>query len=109
MIKITNKLNLQSNLKKTAIVGGVIVAGCALSNSAFAAAGGLDIKSAVDAMMTPIISMVRDHWVKAIAISGIGSAILGEGDMRQRAIRAAGGVLIASGVVLAMLSMIPAA
>lgn len=62
--------------------------------------------AAVQAATEPLLKMIKDHWGKAVMLTGGTSALLGEGDGRQRAVRAA----IASGasgaVILGMQALL---
>lgn len=51
-------------------------------------------------------SRIKDHWGKGVLITGAAGAIVGEGDARQRATRAAFAATAAGGVVLALVAML---
>lgn len=89
--------------KNLAVFGVVVAMSCLLSESVLA---DFDIDRSVTAMLDPLAAAIDEHWAKVVAISGIGAAVLGEGDMRQRAIRAASGTVISSFVVMALLAML---
>ena len=65
-----------------------------------------DINAGVTAATDPIIKAIKDHWGKAVVITGCAAAVIGEGDARQRAVRAGTASTAAGGVVLALLAML---
>jgi hypothetical protein len=65
-----------------------------------------DIDAGVTAATDPIIKAIKDHWGKAVVITGCAAAVIGEGDARQRAVRAGIASTAAGGVVLALLAML---
>ena len=71
-----------------------------------AIAAKFDINAGVEAATTPLIKAITDHWGKAVVITGCAAAIIGEGDARQRAVRAGIASTAAGGVVLALLAML---
>ena len=71
-----------------------------------ALASKFDINAGVKAATDPLIKAVDDHWGKAVLLTGCAGAVIGEGDARQRAIRAAITSAAAGGVVLALLAML---
>lgn len=71
-----------------------------------ALAGKFDINAGVKAATDPLIKAVDDHWGKAVLLTGCAGAVIGEGDARQRAVRAAITSVAAGGVVLALLAML---
>lgn len=75
-----------------------------LPEIAFAAK--FDINAGVKAATDPLIKAVDDHWGKAVLLTGCAGAVIGEGDARQRAVRAAITSAAAGGVVLALLAML---
>jgi hypothetical protein len=75
-----------------------------LPEIAFAAK--FDIDAGVKASTDPLIKAVSDHWGKAVLLTGCAGAVIGEGDARQRAVRAAITSASAGGVVLALLAML---
>jgi len=87
-------------LPSALVVSGVIMA-CFASN-----AFGLDLDKAARAATEPLLKFTHDHWGKFVTLAGIVTAIVGEGDMRTRAIRAGIGVGAASAVVLGVLASI---
>ncbi|MGC0372183.1 MAG: hypothetical protein DGJ47_000890 [Rickettsiaceae bacterium] len=93
------------NIKNIVTVGGIICSSFMLTEYVFAA-GELNIDESVTAMMDPLTAAIKKHWMKIVAMFGIGAAIMGEGDMRQRAFRAGGGVIASSAVVLALIAML---
>ena len=75
-----------------------------LPEIAFAAK--FDINAGVKAATDPLIKAIDDHWGKAVLLTGCAGAVIGEGDARQRAIRAGITSAAAGGVVLALLAML---
>ena len=71
-----------------------------------ALASKFDINAGVKAATDPLIKAVDDHWGKAVLLTGCAGAVIGEGDARQRAVRAAITSAAAGGVVLALLAML---
>lgn len=71
-----------------------------------ALAAKFDINAGVQAATAPLIKAIDDHWGKAVLLTGCAGAIIGEGDARQRAVRAAFTSTAAGGVVLALLAML---
>ena len=71
-----------------------------------ALAAKFNIDAGIAAATGPLIKAIGDHWGKAVVISGCASAIIGEGDTRQRAVRAGFASTVAGGVVLALLAML---
>ena len=71
-----------------------------------ALAAKFDINAGVKAATDPLIKAIDDHWGKAVLLTGCAGAIIGEGDARQRAVRAAFTSAAAGGVVLALLAML---
>ena len=65
-----------------------------------------DINAGVKAATDPIIQAINDHWGKAVVITGCAAAVIGEGDARQRAVRAGIASTAAGCVVLALLAML---
>ena len=71
-----------------------------------ALASKFDINAGVKAATDPLIKAIDDHWGKAVLLTGCAGAMIGEGDARQRAVRAAITSVGAGGVVLALLAML---
>jgi steroid 5-alpha reductase family enzyme len=71
-----------------------------------ALAGKFDINAGIKAATDPLIKAIDDHWGKAVLITGCAAAVIGEGDARQRAVRAGISSTAAGGVVLALLAML---
>lgn len=68
--------------------------------------GKFDINAGVKAATDPLIKAVDEHWGKAVVLTGCAAAVIGEGDARQRAVRAGMASTAAGGVVLALLAML---
>lgn len=82
----------------------LVVAMAILPEIAFASK--FDINAGVAAATTPLIKAIDDHWGKAVLLTGCVGALIGEGDARQRVVRAAITATGAGGVVLALLAML---
>ena len=86
---------------------GLSVAAISIILPEIAVAGSkFDIDAGVKAATDPVIKAIKDHWGKAVAITGTAAAVVGEGDARQRATRAAFASTAAGAVVLALLAML---
>lgn len=83
-----------------AISAGLLIPEIALATSKF------DINAGIEGGTKPLIDAVKAHWGKGVLLSGGASAFVGEGDARQRAIRAGIGCLASGGVVLTLISML---
>lgn len=70
------------------------------------ALAGFDVDGAVKAATDPLIKGLTDHWGKGVMLTGVGSALIGEGDSRQRAIRAGIGCAAAGATVLGLLALL---
>ncbi len=98
-----NKKNKYKTVVRNALViGAAIGASVLLANAAFAAGDGagttkFNIDAAVTAAADPGIAALDAHWPKGAIITGGASAILGEGDARQRAVRAVIGAIVCGG------------
>ena len=97
---------IKSNQTKTYIVFGVTVAIAATLLPEIALASKFDLDAGVKAATDPIMKMVDDHWGKGVLLSGVASALIGEGDARQRAVRAGIAATAAGGVILALQAML---
>ena len=64
-----------------------------------------DIDKGVIAATSPLITALETHWGKGLLITGGVSALAGEGDARQRAMRAGIGCTAGGAVVLGLLAM----
>lgn len=108
---VSNKYkNMTNYIKNKHFTTGVITLGSVLAISILvpeiALASKFDIDAGVKAATDPIIKGINDHWGKAVVITGTAGAVVGEGDARQRATRAAFAATAAGGVVLALLAML---
>lgn len=84
---------------------GLITMSVVFIDSTLAAAK-FDINAGVLGGTQPFVDGIKAHWGKAVLLSSAGMAILGEGDPRQRAIRAGIGAGASGMVVLGLLSML---
>lgn len=109
---VSNKYkNVTNYIKNKHFTTEVITLGSVLAISILVpeivmAASKFDIDAGVKAATDPIIKGINDHWGKAVVITGTAGAVVGEGDARQRATRAAFAATAAGGVVLALLAML---
>ena len=71
-----------------------------------ALAAKFDIDAGIAAATGPWIKAIGDHWGKAVLLTGCAAAVIGEGDARQRAVRAGIASTAGGGVVLALLAML---
>ena len=92
------------NIGKYAYYTGMLLCYCWISSEALAVDFNLD--TGVKAALDPIVDALKAHWGKGVLISGLASALLGEGDGRQRAMRAGFGAAAGGGVVLGLLAML---
>ena len=65
-----------------------------------------DVDAGVKAATDPLIKGLTDHWGKGVMLTGVGSALIGEGDSRQRAIRAGIGCAAAGATVLGLIALL---
>lgn len=95
---------LQTTLAKSLVCGAIAVSlGMLLPEIALA---GFDIDKGVKAAADPLVKGLTDHWGKGVLLSGGAAALIGEGDPRQRAIRAGVGCGASGGVMLLLLAML---
>jgi hypothetical protein len=94
----TKKLIKGLALASLAMGGGVLFAEIAWAK--------FDIDAGVAAATNPIIKGIEDHWGKGVIMSGAAAALFGEGDGRQRAIRAGVAAGSAGAVVLGLMAML---
>lgn len=89
-------------LSHVAKVMSYLLVACYFTES-FAA---FDLDKAAVAATDPLLKFCKDHWGKFIGLAGIGTAIISDGDMRTRAVRAGIGCGCASAVVLGVMAAI---
>ena len=94
----------RKNIGKYAYYTALALSYCWISSEALAVDFNLD--TGVKAALDPIVDALKAHWGKGVLISGLASALLGEGDGRQRAMRAGFGAAAGGGVVLGLLAML---
>lgn len=102
-------MNAGNNRQRQLLVYVVMTFCAVLISTIFpemALAGKFDINAGVKAATDPLIKGIDDHWGKAVVITGCAAAVIGEGDARQRAVRAGIASIAAAGVVLALLAML---
>ena len=110
-MNLISKTQLQKQAYHKQIGACLTIGACVLLASVILpeialAASKFDIDAGVKAATDPVIKGIKDHWGKAVAITGTAGAIVGEGDARQRATRAAFAATAAGAVVLALLAML---
>jgi len=93
------------NLLKGAIYAGVATTTLMLCTE-IASAAKFNIGAGVAVATKPLIDGIEAHWGKGVLLTGAGSALIGEGDARQRAIRAAIGCGAAGAVVLGLIALL---
>ena len=94
----TRKLIKGISLACMAMAGGVLFAEVAWAK--------FDIDAGVAAAANPIIAGIETHWGKGVIMTSGAAALFGEGDGRQRAIRAGIAAASAGAVVLGMIAML---
>ncbi len=102
-------LDLRTNKqRKLAITLAITASAFAISTllPELALAAKFDINAGVKAATDPLIKAIDDHWGKAVLLTGCAGAVIGDGDARQRAVRAGITSAAAGGVVLALLAML---
>ena len=70
------------------------------------AAAAFDLEKAATAATDPLLKFTTTHWGKFVGLAGTASAVVGEGDLRTRAIRAAMGTGTAGAVILGVMAAI---
>jgi len=98
------RAQLRSSLKPLILGTGVLSTTFALYPELVLAA--FDIDKGVTAGTKPLLEGIQTHWGKGVLLSGIAAALVGEGDPRQRAIRAGLGCGAAGVVVLGLIGML---
>ena len=97
-------VNFKNLLKGITYAGVAATAGMLFIEMAWAAK--FDIDAGVNAATKPLIDGIEAHWGKGVLLTGAGSALIGEGDARQRAIRAGIGCGAAGAVVLGLIALL---
>lgn len=64
-----------------------------------ALASKFDLNAGVEAGTKPLIDGIDKYWGRFVAIFSAGGALIGEGDMKQRAVNAGKGALLAGGII----------
>lgn len=98
------KSKLKSSLKPLILGAGISLATFALYPELVLAT--FDIDKGVTAGTKPLLDGVQAHWGKGVLLSGTAAALVGEGDPRQRAIRAGLGCGAAGVVILGLIGML---
>ena len=104
-----NKTNITSRSFKTVrsyafYAALAIGAGLMMSELAFATKK-WDIDGGIKASASTVVQAIIDHWGKGVIVCGAAAAIFGEGDLRQRATRAALGSVSAGMFMLGSIAM----
>jgi hypothetical protein len=97
---------INKKLTRTILVGASVLSATVIMPELAMASAKFDINAGVTAAATPLVTALDAHWGKGVLLSGGAAALIGEGDSRQRAIRAAIGCAASGGVVLALLAML---
>ena len=84
-------------------VGIAVCANLLLADMAFAAAK-FDLNAGIVAATNPLITGAEAHWGKGVLLTGVGSALMGEGDGWQRGRRALIGCGGAGAVILGLIA-----
>ena len=63
-----------------------------------------DIDKGVKAATDPFIKGIKEHWGKGLLLTGGTTAVIGEGDLRQRAMRAGIGCTVGGAVILGIIA-----
>ena len=110
----TKEVNNMSNLTNKKLTTKKLIKGLALASIAMT--GGVlfaeiawakfDIDAGVAAAANPIIAGIEAHWGKGVIMTSGAAALFGEGDGRQRAIRAGMTAGAAGAVILGMIAML---
>ena len=104
MSNLTNKkLTTRKLVKGLALASMSITGGVLFAEIAWAK---FDIDAGVAAAANPIIAGIEAHWGKGVILTSGSAALFGEGDGRQRAIRAGVAAAAAGGVVLGLIAML---
>lgn len=114
--KMSENINKNKDMNKDKIgkdkalrYGGyaaVVVMGSMFGAEMALAAAKFDINAGVTAATDPLINGIKAHWGKGVLLTGTGAALLGEGDGRQRATRAAIAAGSAGGVILGLIALL---
>ncbi|MBP7189644.1 MAG: hypothetical protein KA998_00140 [Rickettsiaceae bacterium] len=65
----------------------------------------VNLETGAKAFFDPLINLIENNWGKAVMLASGGSAIMGEGDLRQRGIRAGIGAGVAGATIVGLLAM----
>lgn len=87
---------------------GVALIGIAFCPNTAAAAGDafrMNLEHGAQAFFNPLINLIENNWGKAVMLASGGAAIMGEGDLRQRGIRAAIGAGVAGATIAGLLAV----
>lgn len=103
-ITTSSDSNTKGNKARNYIIYGAMI-GSVMCCSSLAYAA-FDIGRGLGASIDPIVNVAKAHWGKGIAISGILTALLSEGDMRTRAIKAGIGCASGGAVILGIIAAV---
>jgi len=84
-------------------IGIAVCVNLLLADMAFAAAK-FDLNAGIVAATNPLITGAEAHWGKGVLLTGVGSALMGEGDGWQRGRRALIGCGGAGAVILGLIA-----
>lgn len=103
-MKIRQKKMEYKNFTKKIIYTSLLIASIACyAEIAYAK---FDIDGGVDAATRPLIEGIKTHWGKGVMLTGASAALFGEGDGRQRAVRAGIAAGAAGAVILGMIALL---
>ena len=82
-----------------------IVVGSTLAFISIEALAALDLNKAADASLSPFVKATSDHWMKLTGLTGVGTALFAQGDMRAKASLAFIGSCTVASVCLGILAV----
>ena len=82
----------------TAVCVNILLADMAFASAKF------DLNAGIVAATNPLITGVETHWSKGVLLTGVGAALMGEGDGWQRGRRALIGCGGAGAVILGLIA-----
>lgn len=101
-----NDLKAQPTMRFKRCMGIGLIAVASTILCSEVAMAGFDVDAGVDAATKPIIDGIKAHWGKGVLMTGAGSALIGEGDPRQRAVRAGIGAGSAGMIILGLVALL---
>lgn len=102
-----NRDNLSKDLPKyTHRFTKLLAIGAAVVAVPFIAEAAFNVDAGVTAATKPLIDGITAHWGKAVLLSGVALALIGEGDPKQRAVRAIIGCGGAGATILGLIALL---